>query len=215
MDVGRTSTDRHYAMAKIDLTKPSSTPRPLRIPARPVQAYLMLGFGALDLLERSPIGVVFVVLGCYLLYRSRTAPVSVPELGTVGTRRADEVMALAPTALPDWWTIDQYRARAVPIGDAHQPAFPLVDLQGQVTGAIARSDLDEVARTDRTDVRLRDLARRVRRRPMVLITRESSVNALAGPVVLHDAIAVVVNADQHPLGVVTRSEIAGAKDLAA
>jgi hypothetical protein len=199
-------------MAKIDLTKPSS--RPLRVPARPLQAYIMLGFGVLDLLERSPIGVVFVLLGCYLLYRHRTAPISVPELGPVGTRRADEVMALAPAALPDWWTIDQYRARIVPVGDANQPAFPLVDLQGQVTGAIARADLDQAARTDTADVRLRDLARR-RRRAMVLVTRESSVNALAGPVVVHDAIAVVVNADQHPLGVITRSEIAHVKDLAA
>ena len=201
-------------MAKIDLTKPSSRPRPLRVPARPLQAYIMLGFGALDLLEHSPIGVVFVLLGCYLLYRRRTAPMSVPELGPVGTRRADEVMALALTALPDWWIIDQYRARVVPVGDANQPAFPLVDLQGQVTGAIARADLEQAVRTDTADVRLRDLARRGRR-PMVLITRESFLNALAGPVVVHDAIAVVVNADQQPLGVITRSEIAHVKDLAA
>ena len=212
MEVGRTSTDWHCAVTKIDLTKPSS--RPLRVPARPLQAYIMLSFGALDLLNRSPIGVVFVLLGCYLLYRSRTAPISVPELGPVGARRADEVMAVALTALPDWWTIDQYRARVVPVGDANQPAFPLVDLQGQVTGAIARADLDQAARTDTADVRLRDLARR-RRRPMVLVTRESSLNALAGPVVVHDAIAVVVNADQHPLGVITRSEIGHVKDLAA
>lgn len=201
-------------MAKIDLTKPSSRPRPLRVPARPLQAYIMLGLGALDLLEHSPIGVVFILLGCYLLYRHRTAPISVPELGPVGTHRADEVMALALTALPDWWTIDQYRARVVPVGDANQPAFPLVDLQGQVTGAIARADLDQAARPDTADVRLRDLARR-RRRPMVLVTRESLLNALAGPVVVHDAIAVVVNADQHPLGIITRSEIAHVKDLAA
>jgi hypothetical protein len=202
-------------MAKIDLTKQSSRARPPRVPARPLQAYILLGFGALDLLNRSPIGVVLVLLGCYLLYRSRTAPLSVPGLGPVGTRRADEVMALAPTALPDWWTIDQYRARVVPVGDANQPAFPLVDLQGQVTGAIARADLDQVVHTDTADVRLRDLARRRGRRSMVLVTRESTVKALAGSVVLHDAIAVVVNADQHPLGVITRSEIAHTKDLAA
>jgi CBS domain protein len=203
------------SMTKIDLSKPSSTPRPLRMPARPLRAYIMLGFGALDLLERSPIGVVFILIGCYLLYRGRAASVIVPELGTVGTRRADEVMALAPTALPDWWTIDQYRARAVPVDDAEQPAFPLVDLQGKVTGAIARADLEQVARTETADVRLRDLARRVSHRPMVLITRESSLKALAGPVMQQDAIAVVVNADQHPLGVVTRSEIAQAKERAA
>lgn len=35
---------------------------------------------------------------------------SAAALGPIGTRRVDEVMALAPTALPDWWTIDQYRA---------------------------------------------------------------------------------------------------------
>ena len=73
-------------------------------------------------------------------------------------------MALATTALPDWWTIDQYRARVVPVGDASQPAFPLVDLQGQVTGVLARADLDQVARTDTADLRLRDLARGRRRR---------------------------------------------------
>ncbi len=149
--------------------------------------------------------MVFVLLGCYLLYRSRGAPVSVPELGPVGTRRADEVMALARTALPDWWSIDQYRARVVPVGDANQPAFPLVDLQGQVTGAIARTDLDQVAHPDTADLRLRELARR-RRPPMVLVTPESPVNALAGSVVLHGAIAVVVNADKLPLGVITRAE---------
>jgi hypothetical protein len=175
----------------------------------------MLGLGAFDLLQRSPVGVVFILMGCYLLYRGRSAGVTAPELGTVGTRRADEVMALAPTALPDWWTIDQYRARAVPVGDAEQPAFPLVDLQGQVTGAIARADLDQVARTETADVRLRDVARRVSRRRMVLVTRESPLNALAGPVLQHDAIAVVVNADQRPLGVVTRSEIEQAKERAA
>src|SRR6476469_1446085 len=210
MEGGRIFCRWALAMAKIDLTKQSSRPRPPRVPARPLQAYILLGFGALDLLNRSPIGVVFVLLGCYLLYRSRTAPVSVPALGPVGARRADEVMALAPTALPDWWTIDQYRARVVPVGDANQPAFPLVDRQGKVAGAIARADLDQVVHSDTADVRLRDLARRRGRRPMVLVTRESSLNALAGSVVLHGAIAVVVNADQHPLGVITRSEIAAA-----
>ena len=202
-------------MAKIDLTKPGSTPRPLRTSVRPIRAYLMLGFGAFDLIQRSPIGVVFVALGCYLLFSARSAPASAaPDLGSAGARRADEVMALATTALPDWWTVEQYRARVVPVGDAQQPAFPLVDLQGQVTGAIARADLDQVARADASDVRLRDVARRVRR-SMVLITRESSLGAVAGPVLQHDAVAVVINADRQPLGVITRSEIAHANERAA
>ena len=203
------------SMAKIDVTKPSSTPRPIRMPAHNFTPYLMLALGAFDLLQRSPIGVFFILMGCYLLYRGRTARVSVPELGTVGTRRADEVMAPAPTALPDWWTIDQYRDRAVPPGDAAQQAFPLVDLQGQVTGAIARADLDKVARAGTADVRLRDVARRVSRRAMVPVSRESSLNVLAGPVVHHDAIAVVVDAGQHPLGVITRLEIEQAKERTA
>ena len=201
-------------MTKIDLSKRGGRLRRPGVPAGPVQAYILLAFGAVDLLNRSPIGAAFVVLGCYVLYRARTAPVPVPDLGAGGTRRADQVMALATTALPDWWTIDQYRARVVPVGDASQPAFPLVDLQGQVTGAISRADLDQVARTNTTDVRLRDLARR-RRRPIVIVTRDNSPNAWAGQVVRHDAIAVVVNAEQHPLGVITRSEIAHAKDVAA
>ena len=199
-------------MAKIDLTKPSSTPSPLRMPAgRPFRAYLMLGLGAFDLLQRSPIGVVFIVLGCYLLLRGRKASVPVTGLGAVGTRRADEVMAPAPTALPDWWTVDQYRGRVLPVGDAAQTAFPLVDLQGQVTGAIARSDLDQVALTRTADVRLRDVARRSGPGAMVLAARDSAINTLAGPVLRQGAIAVVVDAVQRPLGVITRSEIEQAK----
>jgi hypothetical protein len=50
---------------------------------------------------------------------------------------------------------------------------------------------------------------------MVLVTRESSLNGMAGSVKLHGAIAVVVIPDQHPLGVITRSQIAHVKDLAA
>lgn len=202
-------------MAKIELTKPGDSPRPLRMPTRSFTPYLMLGLGAFDLVERSPIGVVFVLMGCYLLYRGRSARVTAPALGSVGTRHADEVMVPALTALPDWWTVEQYRGRSVPIGGAEQPAFPLVDLQGQVTGAIARADLDRVARTESTEVRLRDVARRVGRGRMVLIPRESSLNALAGPVMQNDAIAVVVNADRHPLGVITRLQIEQATRHAA
>jgi hypothetical protein len=197
-------------MASIDLTKHRSTPLPPVLRARRLQAYLMLGFGAVDLLARSPIGVAFMLLGGYLLYRSRRASITVPagELAPDDTRRADEVMTAAATALPDWWTVDQYRARVVPVGDAAQPAFPLVDLQGQVTGALARADLDGRAPVDDPDVRLRDLARRGRTRPMVLLAADSPVGALAGPIALQDAIGVVVTADKRPVGVITRTEIA-------
>ncbi len=51
------------------------------MPARPVQAYLMLGLGALDLVERSPIGVVFVLFGCYLLYGRTARVVCSPSWG--------------------------------------------------------------------------------------------------------------------------------------
>ena len=199
-------------MAKVDLSKPGSAPAPLRRPARPVQAYLMLGLGVFDLAQRLPIGVVFIVMGAYLLYRRRGSAVSVPDLGPVGTRRAEEIMAPAPTALPDWWTVDQYRARTAPIGDAAQPAFPLVDLQGQVTGAITRADLEQLPPTDTSEVRLRDLARRVRRRAMVLVPRDSPVASLAGSVVQRGAIAVVINADQHPLGIITGDQITQATE---
>ena len=194
-------------MANVDLSKPGSTPRPLRRPARPVQAYLMPAFGVFDLVQRLPFGVLFIAMGAYLLYRSRSTVRSVPDLGAVGARRADEIMAPVPTAMPDWWTADQYRARTAPVGDADQPAFPLVDLQGQVTGAVTRADLDQLPRTDTSEVRLRDVARRMRRRPMVLIPRDSPVSTLAGSVVQRGAIAVVVNADQHPLGVITSEQI--------
>ena len=199
-------------MANVDLSKPGSTPRPLRRPVRPAQAYLMLGFGVFDLIQRLPIGVVFIMWGGYLLYRSRSTVRSVPNLGPVGARRADEIMAPAPTALPDWWTVDQYHARMAPVGDADQPAFPLVDLQGQVTGALTRADLDQLPRTDTSEVRLRDVARRVRRRPMVLIPRDSPVSRLGGSVVQRGAIAVVVNADQQPLGVITGKQITQASE---
>lgn len=199
-------------MANVDLSKPGSTPRPLRRPLRPVQAYLMLGIGVFDLIQRLPIGVAFILWGGYLLYRSRSTVRSVPNLGAVGARRADEIMAPAPTALPDWWTVDQYRARTAPVGDADQPAFPLVDLQGQVTAAVTRADLDQLPRTDTSEVRLRDVARRVNRRPMVLVPRDSPVSRLGGSVAQRGAIAVVVNADQHPLGVITGKQITQASE---
>jgi hypothetical protein len=202
-------------MANIDLSKPGNASRPVRSPARPVQAYLMLAFGVFDLVQRLPIGVLFIVMGAYLLYRGRPAARPVPNLGPVGARRADEIMAPAPTALPDWWTVDQYRARTAPIGDAAQPAFPLVDLQGQVTGAVTRAELDQLPNTDTSVVRLRDVAQRPRHRPMVLVPRDSPVARLAGSVVQRGAIGVVVNADQHPLGVITSDQIIHASERIA
>jgi hypothetical protein len=212
MEAGRTYTDRHLVMASIDLIK-HGAPRPPALRARRLQAYIMLAFGVVDLLERSPIGVVFLLLGFYFLLRSRTASDAAPGSTPDDSRRADQAMVDAATALPDWWTVDQYRARVVPVGDAAQPAFPLVDLQGQVTGVLARADLDRLAPVEVTDVRLRDLARRGRARPMVLVAPDSSLRALAGPIALHDAIGVVVGVDKRPLGVITRSEMAHATDL--
>jgi hypothetical protein len=45
---------------------------------------------------------------------------------------------------------------------------------------------------------------------LVLVPRDSPVARLAGSVVQRGAIAVVINADQHPLGVITSDQISRA-----
>jgi hypothetical protein len=102
--------------------------------------------------------------------------------------------------LADWWTVDQVIA-GLPTGpgDAGQ-IYPLVDFAGQATSALTRRELDRVPVNARTDTRIRDVVRRRRIRPL-LVRPDARLSDVSLALRQHAGIAVVVDDDKRPIGV--------------
>jgi len=113
-----------------------------------------------------------------------------------------EVMTGEPTVLADWWTVDQVLAGLSPDPGAVGQTYAVVDFAGQATGALTRRDLDRVSVAVRAEVRVRDLVRSRRIRPL-LVRPETRLSDVARVLRQHAGIAVVVAQDNHPIGVVT------------
>jgi CBS domain-containing protein len=118
-------------------------------------------------------------------------------------------MTPAPTPVADWWTVDQFfdRVDAAELGTG---PFPLVDFGGRATGALTRHDLQRVALERRDETRLRDLVA-ARRVPPLLVPPGAQLTSIAAVLRYHGGVAVVVDETQHPVGIVTKADLARAR----
>jgi Zn-dependent protease len=145
-----------------------------------------------------------------------------------------DVMAPSPPALAEWWTVEQvlasrpadYRSEGYRPADYrpadYRPAenadlggsgvFPLVDFGGQATGALTMRDLQRVPIAQRAEIRLRDLVRGRRVRP-ILVRPDSLLSEIALPLRASGGVAVVVDEINHPIGLLTTAELSRAARL--
>ena len=117
-------------------------------------------------------------------------------------------MAHSPTVLADWWTVEQVLAQASP-DHAVAQAFPLVGFGGQASGALTLRDLHRVPVGRRAETRIRDIVRARRVQPLVA-RRDALLTEIALPMRQRGGIAVVVNDENHPIGVLTADDLARA-----
>lgn len=104
-----------------------------------------------------------------------------------------------PTVLAEWWTVEQVLAQASPDHPAAR-ALPLVDFAGQAAGALTLRDLERVPVGRRAETRLRDIVRSRRGQPL-LTRREALLTEIAGQLRQRASIAIVVDDDNRPIGV--------------
>lgn len=125
--------------------------------------------------------------------------------------RASQLMLPVVLAVPDWWTVEQFLAR-LSAEAAGQPAFPLVDFAGRLTGVLTLPELAKVPVTQRDERRLRELTAGRQPQPLV-VAPDADLAEMARLLPLHGGLAVVT-ADGHPVGLITGAEVARAAQLA-
>jgi Zn-dependent protease len=170
--------------------------------------FVLIALGFVELLATSSFAGLWIAFVGWFIVGAATAEAHAGQADGLKGLRVDDVMAQSPTALPEWWTVEQVLAQAPPDHAATQP-FALVDFGGQTTGALTLRDLHGVPVGRRAETRIRDIVR-ARRVPPLLVRRDALLTEIALPMRQRRGIAVVVDDENHPLGVLTADDLARA-----
>ncbi|MFY9913973.1 MAG: site-2 protease family protein [Nocardioidaceae bacterium] len=123
---------------------------------------------------------------------------------------AGDVMTPTPTVAANWSTVEQFLAGLSP-ENAAQPVFPLVDLDGRLTGVVSLATLERLSPAQRSAVRMGGVV--VRSRAPLTVTTDTAVPDLVHTLRVRGGLAVVVDAGR-PVGLVTDRDLHRATQLA-
>jgi Zn-dependent protease len=118
-------------------------------------AFVMIGIGLLDLfIEGALSGLLFVLLGWFLMSAARSEEAQVMMRGALGGLRVGDVMSRDPTVAPGWITVDEFM-RSYAAGH-RASAFPLKTFDGVLDGLVTLTRLAQVPQEERHMRRVRD-----------------------------------------------------------
>jgi len=119
--------------------------------------HVLVAIGVLEVLLLGLIGGLWLVLlGWFISQASRAEESQVIAGAALHGRRVSDVMTPDPVTAPDWLTVDRFIDQIVT--GARMSTYPLVDLDGSVTGLVTLRRLASVAPAARATTRVRDVA---------------------------------------------------------
>ncbi len=170
-----------------------------------VVGIVLVGLGLLEVLLGYLTGAWLALVGWFIMSGAASERYAVRGERLHGLLVRD-VMTATPVVAPDWRTVEEFLTSLDP-RQATQPVFPLVDIEGRLSGTLSLSALERVPVSRRAESRLRDVARS---RPALLETSpETDLAGLWLSIHLRGGTAVVVEGGR-PVGVVTEAELARA-----
>ncbi len=169
--------------------------------------FMLVALGFLEVLAGGPFGLWLALVGWFVLSGANSERYSVHAEKLRGLRVGDAV-GRPPVTAGDWWTVEQFLDRLTP-QQATQPVFPLVDVDGGLTGVIAVSSLAAVPPADRATTRLADL----RGRPAAVVEPDLPLPDVMLSLHLRGGTVIVVDHGR-PVGVVTYDDLARDVQLA-
>ncbi len=170
--------------------------------------FVLIALGFVELLATGSFAGLWIAFVGWFIVGAATAEEHAGQAEGLNGLRVGDVMAHSPTVLAEWWTVEQVLAQGSP-DHAVAQAFPLVDFGGQATGALTLGDLQRVPIERRAETRMRDIVRARRVQPLV-VRREALLTEIALPMRQRGGIAVVVDDENHPIGVLTADDLARA-----
>jgi Zn-dependent protease len=173
-----------------------------------VLGFVLIALGFVELLAAGSFAGLWIAFVGWFIVGAATAEARAGQAEGLKGLRVGDVMTHSPTLLAEWWTVEQVLAQGLP-DHAVAQAFPLVDFGGQAAGALTLRDLQRVPVGRRAETRIRDIVRARRVQPLV-VTREALLTEIALPMRQRGGIAVVVDDENHPIGVLTPDDLARA-----
>lgn len=170
---------------------------------------LLIALGLLEFLGGSLAGLWLAFIGWFIV-TSATGERYVARIQGLRGVLAGDAMTAAPVVAQGWWTVQQFLS-GLQSSELAQPGLAVVDFAGQVTGAINLSDLK---RASDKDARIRDIGGN-RRLPPLLVRTDDPVEAVVTSLRLHNGLAVVIDEERHPIGLISFAELERAVSLAA
>jgi Zn-dependent protease/CBS domain-containing protein len=170
--------------------------------------FVLIALGIAELLATGSFAGLWIAFVGWFIVGAATAEAHIGQAEGLKGLRVGDVMAPSPTAVAEWWTVEQVLAQGSP-GYAVAQAFPVVDFGGQATGALTLRDLQRVPVGRRAETRVRDIVRARRAQPL-LVRREDLLTNIALYLRQRGGIAVVVDDENHPIGVLTADDLARA-----
>src|SRR6266545_2593950 len=121
-----------------------------------VLGMLLIGAGVVELFATGTFsGLWLALVGWFLMSAAGTERRVGESRDKLARVRVRDVMSAEPAVVPGWFTVADFADTA---HLSRQRTFPVVDLDGQVSGVVTLARLATVPPADRHDVRVRDVA---------------------------------------------------------
>ncbi|GAB3767020.1 Zn-dependent protease/CBS domain-containing protein [Nocardioides ginsengisegetis] len=163
---------------------------------------ILVGLGVVEVFAGAVLGLWTALIGWFILNGAATEGYAVRAESLAGLTVRD-AMTATPQVFPDWSTVAEFFARISPDA-ARQGIFPLIDIDGGLSGAVTLPMLTTIARDRIATTRLRDVSPR---QALLTTTPAQDLSALLLPLHLRGGIAIVLD-QGHPVGVVTDGDLA-------
>jgi Zn-dependent protease len=171
-----------------------------------VLGWLLVALGLLEVLAGGPFGLWLALVGWFVITGANSERYSVQAERLRGLAVRDAI-GQAPATAGDWWSVQQFLDHLTP-QHAGQPGFPLVDVDGRLTGLVTVAGLEKTPPGRRATTLLRD----VPSRPPVTVQPDTPLPELLLSLHLRGGIAVVVQ-DGRPIGVLNAADLDRAVEL--
>lgn len=162
----------------------------------------LVALGLLGMLVGYLSGVWLALLGWFIVTGAASERYAARAEALHGLTARD-AMTPTPRVVPSWWTCDALVSSLTP-QTAKQPIFPLVDLDGRLTGIVTLADLDRVPLAHWPDTPVRDVEEH---RVLLQVAPDADLADLLLPLHLRGGFGIVTD-DGRPLGVVTEQDLA-------
>ncbi len=169
--------------------------------------WIVIALGLLELFGGGALGLWLVLVGWFIITGANSERYSVHAEKLRGLTVRDALVH-RPAVAGEWWTVEQFLAQLTP-PTAAQPVFPLVDLDGRLTGAIGLAGLERTPPELRATTRLHD----VPGQPTVVVDADTDLPDLLLSLHLRGGAVVVVE-DQRPVGVLSYDDLGRSVQLA-